>query len=161
MASYERSTTAATLATLPAETRAAIRERADATQLTLADDAPAFLTHSHRTGKRPLLGRLAGGDKDDEHFTAFVVGARDVLVATHGEHRGTSVLSARLEDVDVGSSLDAMAAAQGDTGVTVTGFPVAAGDGGGTRGSYFIGLGAPDGDAARAALEAAVRAAKA
>jgi hypothetical protein len=161
MADYQRSTTAATLASLPEPVRSAIRERAAATQLTLADDAPAYLTHSRRTARRGLLGRLGDDDKDAEHLTAFVIGARDLLVATHGEQRGTAVLSARLEDVDVGSSLDDMAAAQGDTGVTVTGFPVSAADGGSGRGSYFVGLGAPAGDAARAALEQAVMAAKA
>jgi hypothetical protein len=31
--------------------------------------------------------------------TALVLGAKDVLVATHGGQRGTAVLAARLEDV--------------------------------------------------------------
>jgi hypothetical protein len=45
-------------------------------------------------------------------------------------------------------------------GVTVTGFPVAV-EGVSSRGSFFLGLGAPDGERARAALTAAVRQARA
>jgi hypothetical protein len=70
------------------------------------------------------------------------------------------VLTARLEDVEVGSPADRLAAARGDEGVTVTGFPVAV-QGTGGRGSYFVGLGAPHGEDARGALDAAIRRAKA
>jgi hypothetical protein len=89
-----------------------------------------------------------------------VLGARDVFVATQGEERGTVVLAARLEDVEVGSTADRLAAERGDEGVTVTGFPVSV-EGTSGRGSFFVGLGAPDGERALAALEAAVRRAKA
>jgi hypothetical protein len=47
-----------------------------------------------------------------------------------------------------------------DDGVTITGFPVSV-DGGTGRGSFFVGLGPPDADDARAALTEAIRAAKA
>jgi hypothetical protein len=70
------------------------------------------------------------------------------------------VLAARLEDVEVGSHLDRLAAAQGNRGVTITGFPVTA-EGATSRGSFFVGLGAPDGQRAHAALDATVRQAKA
>jgi hypothetical protein len=70
------------------------------------------------------------------------------------------VLAARLEDVQVGSAVDRLAAARGDEGVTVTGFPVGV-EGVTSRGSFFVGLGAPDGEHARTALDAAVRHAKA
>ena len=160
MADYERSTTATTLDALPAPVRAAVLERATETQLTLAGDAPAYLTASTRLRKPGLFARVTGtADKDSEHLTALVLGGRDVIVATYGEQRGTAVLTARLEDVDVGSPLDSRAAEQGDEGVTVTGFPVSV-EGGSGRGSFFFGLGAPDGDAARAALLEAVRRAK-
>ncbi len=89
-----------------------------------------------------------------------MLGAKDVLVATYGERRGTVVLAARLEDVEVGSTADRLAADIGEDGVTVTGFPTTvAGTTG--RGSFFVGLGLPDGPEARASLEDAVRRAKA
>ena len=88
-----------------------------------------------------------------------MLGGQDVIVATYGEQRGPAVLAARLEYIDVGSPLDRQAAAQGDEGVTVTGFPVSV-EGGSGRGSFFVGLGAPDGEAAREALLDAVRRAK-
>ena len=164
VAAYERSTRSTTLAALPEPIRAAVLERADASQLTLAPDAEAYLTTSRRLAKPGLLGRLTGtADKDSEHLTAMVLGAKDILVATHGEHRGTAVLAARLEDVEVGSSVDRLdldGVAIEREGVTVTGFPVAV-EGSAGRGSFFVGLGAPDGEAARAALDAAVRRAKA
>jgi hypothetical protein len=161
MADYEHSTTAATLATLADPVRTAVLERASAAQLTLAPDAPAYLTRSRRLRKPGMIARLTGtADTDTEHVTALVLGRHDVLVATHGEHRGTAVLAARLEDVQVGSAVDRLAAARGDEGVTVTGFPVAA-EGVTSRGSFFVGLGAPDGEHARTALDAAVRHAKA
>lgn len=161
MADYKRSTMATTLEALPEPLRTALRERAEAAQLTVAGDAPAYLTHSIRLRKPGLFRRLTGtADKDTEHLTALVLGAKDVLVATHGEQRGTAVLVARLDDVEVGSSADRLAAARDDVGVSITGFPVAV-EGAAGRGSFFFGLGAPDGDRARAALEAAVREAKA
>jgi hypothetical protein len=162
MADYERETTATTLGGLPDPVRKTMLERADATQLTLSADAPGFLTHSRRLKKPGLFGRLTGtADRDKEHLTALVIGAKDVLVATHGEERGTAVLAARLEDVEVGSQIDRLAAARtGDEGVTITGFPVSV-EGVTSRGSFFFGLGPPDGAGAREALEEAVRAAKA
>jgi hypothetical protein len=161
MADYQRSTTAATLDTLPEPVRTAVLERASTAQLTLAPDAPAFLTRSRRLRNPGLLARLTGtADRDTEHLTALVLGAKDLLVATHGEHRGTAVLAARLDDIEVGTAADRLAAAHDDEGVTVTGFPVAV-EGATARGSFFIGLGAPDGERARAALDAAVRHAKA
>ena len=87
-----------------------------------------------------------------------MLGERDVLVCTHGEKRATAVLAARLEDVDTRSLGEHSALA--DDGVSVNGFPVS-GDGTTGRGSFYFGLGAPDGDAARAALEDAIRRAKA
>jgi hypothetical protein len=87
----------------------------------------------------------------------------DLLVATHGERSGTAVLVARLEDLELGS-LTATLRARGmdvpeTNGVDVTGFAVSGPDGG--RGSYHVGLGPPAGEAARAALEQAIRAARA
>ena len=161
MADYERSTTSTSLDGLPEPIRAAVLAQAEATQLTLAEDAQAFLTRSRRLRKPGLFARLTGtADTDTEHLTALVLGAKDVLVATHGERRGTAVLAARLEDVEVGSTADRLAAEMGEEGVTVTGFPTSV-EGTTGRGSFFVGLGPPDGPEARAALEDAVRRAKA
>jgi hypothetical protein len=156
MADYERTTTKMTLERLPEATRAALSERIEAALLNVPDDSPAFLTNSRRLRKGGLLSRITGSaDPDTEHETAFVLGPRDLLVATHGERRGTAVLSARLEDLEVGSLMPQLA---GD-GMDVTGFPVSGPEAG--PASYHIGLGPPDGDAARAALEDAIRVAKA
>jgi hypothetical protein len=164
MPDYERSTRATTLAALPEPIQAALLARASASQLTIDDDAPAYVTHSRRLRKPGLFARLTGtADKDAEHQTAFVIAPKDLLVATHGERRGTAVLNARLEDVDVASlaaRLNAMGVELDDDGVTVTGFPVSV-EGVTSRGSYFIGLGPPEGVTARAALTEAVRQAKA
>jgi hypothetical protein len=151
---YARSTTSTTLAGLPAPIRDAIRARAEADLLTVADDAPAYITHSRRLKKPGLLARMTGsGDKDTEHYTAFVLGERDLLVCTHGEQRGTAVLVTRLENANVATI------APLTDGVSVSGFATSS-SGVAAVGSYYIGLGAPEGEAARAALQDAIRAAK-
>ena len=125
--------------------------------LTLQPDAHAFLTHSQRLRKPGLLARMTGsGDQDTEHLTALVIGMRDLLVATHGEQRGTTVLSARLEDV----GLDSLTLAPAGDGMSVSEFASSV-EGQARVGSFYVGLGAPAGDAARAALRDAVPAAKA
>jgi len=155
---YERSTQATTLAALPEPLRSAVRAKAGAQGLTVADDSAAFLTHSRRIKKPGLLARVTKtGDPDSAHDAALVIGAKDVLVCTHGEQRGTAVLTARLENVD---TEDRLATMRNDSGISINGFPVSGGEGSG-RGSLFFGLGAPDGDAAREVLESAIRAAKA
>jgi len=163
MSNYERSTTAMTLGTLPEPIRTAIREKAEALHLTIAEDAQAFLTLSRKLKpKRGLFGRMSGAiDPDPEHLTAMVIGAKDVLVARHGEQSGTQVLAARLEDADTqGVSAETYAAAgiaPGD-GMSVNGFRHSGERG---RASFYVGLGTPEGDNARDALEAALRRAKA
>ena len=163
MSHYDRSTTAMTLATLPEPIRTAITEEAEALHLTVAPDAQAFLTHSRQAKKKKggLFGRMTGlADPDDEHLTAMVIGAKDLLVARYGERSGTQVLVARLEQADTrsGISAESYAAAgipAGD-GMTVNGFRS-----GSHLVSFYVGLGAPEGDNARDALEAAIRRAKA
>lgn len=164
MSHYERSTTAMTLATLPEPIRAAIRAKADALHLTVADDAQAFLTLSRKHGKtkKGLFGRMLGSvDPDDEHHTALVIGAKDVLVCRSAANAGQQVLAARLEDVDTqGPSAETYAAAgiaPGD-GMNVNGFRHS---GESSRAAFYVGLGPPEGDNARDALEAALRRAKA
>jgi hypothetical protein len=164
MSDYERATTSTTLGELPEPLRGAIQARAETFHLTVADDAPAFLTHSRKLKRSGLFSKVMGsGDPDKEHQTALVIGAKDVLVATHGSKRGTAVLTTRLEDADTSSLSERLSAPLGvsnDDGMSVNGFPVSGVEGNG-RGSFYVGLGAPDGAAARTALVAAIRAAKA
>jgi hypothetical protein len=159
MSEYERATTSMTLGSLPEPIRAAVRAKAESLQLTVADDAPAFLTHSRKLKRTGMLSRMLGGDTDKAHDTALVIGTKDVLVVTHGSKRGTAVLATRLDDADVGSLSERLSAVSGD-GMSVNGFPVSGADGSG-RGSFYVGLGPPEGAAARTALAQAIRAAKA
>jgi hypothetical protein len=138
------STTETTLDLLPAELRDALLERIESALLTVPADARAFLTQ-------------------DEHDVAFVIGPRDLLVAVGEERGGASVLLARLEDLELGSLTELLRARGLDVpdegGVDVTGFAASGPDGG--RATYHIGLGPPAGDEARAALEQAIRSARA
>jgi hypothetical protein len=98
---------------LPDPVRTAVLGRATTAKLTLAEDAPAYLTCSLRLRKPEMFARLTGtADRDAEHLTALVLGTKDVLGATHGERRGTAVLAARLEDVEVGSVADLLVVAR-------------------------------------------------
>jgi hypothetical protein len=154
---YARSTTATTLEGLPEPIREEIVAHAQARMVTLQPDAHAFLTHSRRVRKPGLLARMTGsGDQDTEHLTAMVIGTRDLVVVTHGEQRGTSVLSARLEDVGV----DSLVLAPARDGMSVSGFASSV-EGEARVASFYVGLGEPAGDDARAALREAARAAKA
>lgn len=165
MKEYERTTTASTLAALPDPLREALTARAEEGLLSVPADSPAFLTHSRRL-KRPgfFARRSPAADPDAEHVTAVVIGPRDLLVGTHGEVRGTAVLHARLEDLDVGDigTLFRAAGVQTpeDDGMELTGFATS-GEGGTSRASFYVGLGAPAGEQARTAVTDAVRAAKA
>jgi hypothetical protein len=163
MSDYERATTSMTLGSLPEPLRAAVRAKAESLLLTVADDAPAFLTHSRKLKRTGMLSRMLGGDTDRAHDTALVIGAKDVLVATHGDKRGTAVLATRLDDAAVSSlseRLGATSDVSADDGMSVNGFPVSGGEGSG-RGSFYVGLGPPEGGAARTALVEAIRTARA
>jgi hypothetical protein len=154
---YRRTTAATTFDGVPEPMLGALRAEAEAAMLTVPGGAPAYVTRSERLRKR-----LFGGDKDPFHLTAVVLGPYDVLVCVHGEHRGTSVLTARLEDLDTSDRLMDLARERGlatdDDGLTLTGFAVSGPDGG--RGSFWVGLGDPDGARARTAIGDAIRAAK-
>lgn len=160
MTAYERSTTATTAGRLPEPLLAAVRERAERAVIDVPPDTPAFLTRNVRTKRPGLFGRLTKtADADAEHHVALVLTPGDVLVGIHGERRGTSVLYARLTDCEVSDlgRLQAAAGVDAGDGVSLSGFP---GYGEGGPASFWIGLGPPDGDAARAALTAAIGAAK-
>jgi hypothetical protein len=142
----------------------AVRAKAESLQLTVADDAQAYLTRSRRLKRIGLFGKVTGtADPDKEHLTALVIGGRDVLVCVSGDKRGTTVMSTRLEDTDLRALADRLSVVGGklpDDGMSVNGFPVSS-EGTTGRGSLWVGLGPPEGDAAHAALEAAIRSAKA
>jgi hypothetical protein len=168
MSDYDRSTTATTLERLPEPLRAAVLERAEAALLTLPPGSRAFLTHNKRLKGGGFLRRV--GDKDAEHFVALVIGPADVLIGIHGEHRGSSVLNARLEDVELSDLAQrlavanpklAQAASTVGEGIEVMGFAATVDGQTSHGGSFFFGTGDPDGAAARTALEAAIRVAKA
>ncbi len=165
MQDYERTTRATTLGDLPEPLRSAAVDEIESASLAVPSDSRAFLTHNRRLRKGGLFARATGiADKDPEHDTALVIGPRDVVVVVSGEHRGTTVMHARLEDAETGHGLgERFAAVPAEVladGVEITGFPVS-GYGTSGRGTYFVGLGSPDGDAARVALDDAIRAAKA
>jgi len=156
---YERSTSTTTLDRLPEPLRRIALERAESALIELPADAAVFLTHSVRARKPGLFGRLTKtADPDAEHDAALILTPRDVLVAIHGEKRGTSTLHARLEDCEI-SDLSKLQAAAGisDDGISLSGFPGSSDTG---PASFWIGLGPPDGEAARTALAGAIRAAK-
>lgn len=158
---YDRSTTATSLDQLPEPLRRAAQECAESTLIELPEDAPLFVTHSVRSRRPGLLGRLSKtGDPDADHDIALILTARDVIVAVHGVKRGTSALHARLEDCSIADLSRLQAAADVDTGegVSLTGFP---GSSDHAPASFWIGLGPPEGDAARDALTDAIRKARA
>jgi len=162
---YDRTTTQSSRSRLPEAIRAEVDRHIEARLLTVDADAPAWITHSTKVKKRRgLLDRLTGSaDPDTEHLTIVVIGARDLLWGTHGEHRGTNVMSTRLVEADVGrqsESMPSMAQFVQDDGANITGFASST-DGQASRGSVFFGLGPPEGDRALQAMREAVREAKA
>src|SRR4051794_37345467 len=99
---YTRETSRATLATLPAAAQTAVRERIESSLLTIAEDAPAFVTTSRRRRRPAVFARMPGpGDPDREHAAPVVIGAPDVIALRAGGQYGPAVLSTRLTEVDV------------------------------------------------------------
>lgn len=162
---WRRTTTGASLDSAPPALREAVQARARADGLALPDAAPAFVTASSQEGGG--LFRRAG----KQITTLLVIGPRDVVVAVDQQDgREPAVLAARWEDVrltELGARLpagavsgklaDQLQQAAAD-GIDLTGFAVA-GEGG--PGTYHVGLGAPDGDAARQAVRTAIEHARA
>jgi hypothetical protein len=69
----------------------------------------------------------ATADPDEEHLTALVIGAKDVLVCTSGEKRGTNVMATRLADLrSLADRLGVAGAKVPDDGMSVNGFPACA-----------------------------------
>jgi hypothetical protein len=147
----ERRTTRVVLCELRPAEQGALRDRARAYGIELPSDAQVFVTETARS-----RGLLRSRRNQRPVRTALFVSPELVLIAV-ADGPAVSVLHARAEDVLV-SPVPAVADLRlaqpmgelGD-GVDLTGFPVG-GDGTVTDGGYHLGLGAPDGDHARAAI---------
>ena len=144
----------ADLSALPADVAAALRDHAASRQLTITDDLPAWSTRSINPPASSAIGRLRGrranpADPDSENQTLVVLHPTHLLVVNSGAERGISALSVPL-------AIASIEAPESPDGFGVTGF---AGDGG-RPGSYYLGVGEPQGAECREAVRAAIVAAK-
>lgn len=144
----------ADLSALPADVAAALRDHAASRQLTITDDLPAWSTRSINPPASSAIGRLLGrranpADPDSENQTLVVLHPTHLLVVNSGAERGISALSVPL-------AIASIEAPESPDGFGVTGF---AGDGG-RPGSYYLGVGEPQGAECREAVRAAIVAAK-
>jgi hypothetical protein len=132
---YVRHTQSVRIVELPRKICGKLAEHAASHQVDL-DDVQVWLTHSENPPARSVFGRLLGrranpADPDEEHWTALVLHPTQLLVATDGAKRGTTVISLPLGQ----ASLTTDASSGAPTGVTITGFP------GEQIGSCYVGLG--------------------
>lgn len=134
MREYQRATRECSVTDLHAELARAIREYA--TRHGLGDvESEALIcceTISERR-RKGLLGRFFG-DPDALHRTAMLLTPRLLIWGTTGERRGTSIVSARLSDIEV---RDYDSSLVEDSGLDVFGFL----NGAPERAQAFIGLG--------------------
>ncbi|WP_181804594.1 hypothetical protein [Streptomyces shenzhenensis] len=95
---YDRSSEEVPYPQLPAAFRTAISSHVEEYGLpTPWDTVLCCRTRSRRLYRNGLLARLTGSaDRDVESVGVAVLTARHLIVLTHGEHRGTTVLSAPL-----------------------------------------------------------------
>lgn len=164
MPMYERSTRMVRFDQLSMPLTQALAQHAEDNQITLADDMPAWLTHSINVPSQSILGKLFGRkgkrtDRDAEHDVLVVLHPRQVIIVTSGEKRGTEALDLPLEHatIRVGSPLETRFSAVEDAGFTLGGFP---GDQG-KSGTFYIGLGSePAGAECAEAIRAAITEAK-
>jgi hypothetical protein len=157
MPQYVRHTRSVRFDDLPPRISDKLAEHAESRQIDLlgaSGDVRIWLTHSENPPARSALGKLLRHrvnptDPDSQHWTALVLQATHILVATDGKFRGTSVLSLPLAQASVAADTGL------DDGFTITGFP------GDQVGSLYVGLG-PEPAAAEclSAVHAAVIAAK-
>jgi hypothetical protein len=161
---YERSTQMVRFDQLSMAMTEALAKHAESQQLVLADDMPAWLTHSVNRPSTSWLGKLFGRrtnttDKDTEHDVLVVLHTTHMVVVTSGRKRGTDAISVPLAQasVRVGGALEDSFSAVEDSGVTVGGFPGAHGQ----AGTFYIGLGPePAGAECAEAIRAAITDAK-
>jgi hypothetical protein len=161
---YERSTKMVRYNELSMAMTEALAQHSESQQLTLAEDMPAWLTHSVNLPSQSFLGKLFGRrangtDKDAAHDVLVVLHPTHLLLVTSGRNRGTAALSVPLSQasVRVGSALETSFTAIEDSGITIGGFP---GDHG-QAGTFYIGLGPePAGAECAEAIRAAITDAK-
>lgn len=164
MPMYERHTRMVRFDQLSMPMTQALAEHTESRQIVLADDMPAWLTHSVNLPSQSVLGKLLGRkanrtDRDREHDVLVVLHPTQVIIVTSGEKRGTAALSLPLAHatIRVGSALETAFSAVEDAGFTLGGFP---GDHG-KSGTFYIGLGTePAGAECAEAIRAAITDAK-
>jgi hypothetical protein len=152
---YIRHTRSVRIVELPRRICGKLAEYAASHQIDL-DDVQVWLTHSENPPASSAFGKLLRrranpADPDAEHWTAVVLHPTQLLVATDGAKRGTTVLSLPVAH----ASLTAQPGPGDPAGFTITGFP------GEQASSYYVGLG-PEPDAAGciSAVHGAISAAK-
>ncbi|CQD14724.1 hypothetical protein BN1232_03123 [Mycobacterium lentiflavum] len=152
---YVRHTRSARIVELPRPICGKLAEHAASHQVDL-NDVQVWLTHSENPSASSAFGKLLRrranpADPDEEHWTAVVLHPTQLLVATDGAKRGTTVISLPLAQ----ASMTTDAVCGDPTGFTITGL------GGERTGSYYVGLG-PEPDALRcvSAVREAISAAK-
>lgn len=161
-AEHERSTKMVRFDQLSMTMTEALAEHSASRQLALADDMPAWLTHSVNRPSTSILGKLFGAgatEEDSEQDVLVVLHPTHMLVVTAGENQGTTALSVPLTQasVRVGGALEDSFSAVEDSGVTIGGFP---GDDG-QLDTFYIGLGPePAGAECAEAIRAAITDAK-
>ncbi|MEE6138150.1 hypothetical protein SKC41_17685 [Mycobacterium sp. 050128] len=138
---YVRHTRSARIVELPRRICGQLAEHAASRQVDL-NDVQVWLTHSENPPASSAFGKLLRrranpADPDEEHWTAVVLHPTQLLVATDGARRGTTVISLPLAQ----ASMTTEAVSGDPAGFTITGF------GGEQTGSYYVGLG-PEPDAA-------------
>lgn len=103
MSDYQRTTRICTLDDLPVPLAQALWQRAlDQGIKDLAQEALIVCeTTSTKIKRSGLIHRLLGGDPDKMHLTGFVITPSYIIWGHHGEKRGTTVLSARLSEVQI------------------------------------------------------------
>ncbi len=149
---YVRRTRSITLSEVHATLARSFREHAEKKQLRL-EPVRCWLTQRENPPARGIFGKLFGkransADPDHRHATLLMLHSTHILVGTHGEKRGTAILSAPHQQLSLSEASGQLAAASGP-GFTLTGFLGAVH---GQPASYFVGLG-PEPDA-RACLTA-------
>lgn len=119
MSEYQRTTRECSMSDLHPELVRAIREYARKRQLGDVESEVLICceTTSERQ-KKGLLNRLFG-DPDAVHHTAMLLTPRLLIWGTTGEKRGTSIISARLSDIEV---RDYDSSVIEDSGLDVFGF---------------------------------------
>lgn len=161
---HERSTKMVRFDQLSMAMTQALAEHSASRQLVLADDMPAWLTHSVNRPSTSILGKLFGSssdttDEDTEQDVLVVLHPTHMVVVTAGENRDTTARSVPLAQasVRVGGALEDSFSAVEDSGVTIGGFP----GNHGQPGTFYIGLGPePAGAECAEAIRAAITDAK-